>query len=81
MATAVRNKLEDRVANAAEAVLAERRLVTAIDVLVGIRWLTTSQVDRWRQGRVEYLESRSQQASPTFRPPCPPSAIGPGSRA
>jgi hypothetical protein len=30
--------------------------VTAIDVLVGIGWLTTPQVDRWRRGQVDYLE-------------------------
>ncbi len=56
MATAVRSKLEDRVIKAAEAALADRHFLSAIDVLVGIRWLTTSQVDRWRQGRVDYLE-------------------------
>ncbi len=56
MATAVRSKLEERVVKAAEAALADRHFVTAIDVLTGIGWLPTSQVDRWRQGRVDYLE-------------------------
>ncbi len=41
---------------AAEAALVDRHFVTAIDVLVGVGWLTTPQVDRWRQGRVDYLE-------------------------
>ena len=56
MATAVRTKLEERVVKAAEEALADRHFVTAIDVLVGVGWLTTPQVDRWRQGRVDYLE-------------------------
>jgi hypothetical protein len=53
-------KLERRVAQAAEAALAERRYVTAIDVLVGVGWLTPPAVDRWRQGRVEDLERVAQ---------------------
>ena len=56
MATAVRTKLDERVVKAAEEALADRHYVTAIDVLIGIGWLTTPQVDRWRQGRVDYLE-------------------------
>ena len=43
-------------AQAAERALIDRPFMTAIDVLVGIGWLTTSQVDGWRQGRVDYLE-------------------------
>jgi len=54
--TAIRSKLEDRVVKAAEAALTDHHFVTAIDVLVGMGWLTTPQVDRWRQGRVDYLE-------------------------
>jgi hypothetical protein len=56
MATAVRSKLATRVDEAAEAALADHHFVTAIDVLVGIGWLTTPQVDRWRQGQIAYLE-------------------------
>jgi hypothetical protein len=56
MTTAVRSKLEDRVIKAAEAALADRQFVSAIDVLVGTGWLTTPQVDRWRRGQVDYLE-------------------------
>jgi hypothetical protein len=48
--------LEQRVARAAEAALAERKFVTAIDVFVGLGWLTPTRVDEWRQGRVDYLE-------------------------
>ena len=49
-------RLELRVAQAAEAVLADQQFVSAIDVLIGLGWLTPSHVDRWRQGRVESLE-------------------------
>lgn len=49
-------KLEQRVVRAAEASLAEQRYVAAVDVLMGIGWLSPQVVDRWRQGRVEYLE-------------------------
>lgn len=51
-------------AQAAERALIDRPFVTAIDVLVGIGWLTTSQVDRWRQGRVDHLE-RQVTANPS----------------
>ncbi len=50
------SKLEQRVVRAAEAALAERKFVTAIDVLVGVGRLEPRQVDEWRQGRVRYLE-------------------------
>jgi len=45
------------VVRAAEAALAQRRFVTAIDVLVGLGWLEPRRVDEWRQGRVPYLEA------------------------
>ena len=51
-----RRKLERRVVEAAEAALAERKYVSAIEVLVGIGWLPEANGDRWRQGRVDYLE-------------------------
>jgi hypothetical protein len=51
-----RGDIERRVARAAEALLAKRKFVTAIDVLVGIGWLEPRRVDEWRQGRVDYLE-------------------------
>lgn len=49
-------KLDRRVARAAEEALAEHGIVTTIDVLLGVGWLSARAVDRWRQGRVEYLE-------------------------
>jgi len=51
-----RQKLEARVRQAAEAALASAQYVSAIDVLVGIGWLAPSNVDAWRQKRVDYLE-------------------------
>ena len=45
---------------AAEAALAERRFVTAIDVLVGIGWLAAPRVEEWRQGRVDCREGVTQ---------------------
>jgi hypothetical protein len=50
-------KLDQRVVRAAEAALAQRRFVTAIDVLVGLGWLEPRRVDDWRQGRIAYLEA------------------------
>jgi hypothetical protein len=60
MTTDNRKKLEQRVAEAGEAALAEQQYVTAIDVLIGVGWLTPQAVDRWRQGRVEDLERVAQ---------------------
>jgi hypothetical protein len=51
-----RGDIERRVARAADAALAERKSVSAIDVLVGVGWLEPRRVDAWRQGRVDYLE-------------------------
>jgi hypothetical protein len=58
MATAVKRNLEDRVIKAAEAALADQDFVSPIDVLVGLRWLSTPEVDHWRQERIDYLESQ-----------------------
>jgi hypothetical protein len=57
-------KLERRILQAAEAALADRHVVTAIDVLVGIGWLSPPHVDEWRQGRIEYLED-AMSVNPT----------------
>ncbi|MFF5208385.1 DUF2293 domain-containing protein [Streptosporangium sp. NPDC000396] len=53
------SKLERRIVEAAEAALAQRRFVTAIDVLTGVRWLHARHVDTWRQGRASTLEELS----------------------
>ncbi|MDQ6948740.1 MAG: DUF2293 domain-containing protein, partial [Actinomycetota bacterium] len=52
--------LETRVVRAAEAALAAQGYVSAIDVLIGVGWLTPQAVDLWRQGRVEDLERVAQ---------------------
>ena len=69
-----RKKLADRVAKAAEAALAARHYVSAIDVMVGIGWLDPGAVKRWQQGQVDYLErvvqtnlSRISEAMKLFR--------------
>jgi len=49
-------RLAQRIAAAAEAALADRKVVTSIDVLVGIGWLSAADADLWRQGRLPYLE-------------------------
>lgn len=50
-------RLERRVIAAAEAALAARQFVTAIDILVGLGWLPDSSEQAWRKGRVRYLEA------------------------
>jgi hypothetical protein len=48
--------LADRVAKAAEAALAARHFVSAIDILVGIGWLDPGAVERWRRRQIDCLE-------------------------
>ena len=55
-----RKPLADRVVRAAEAALAAEHHVSPIDVLVGIGWLDTSALERWRRGQIEFLESAIQ---------------------
>ncbi|MFI5779932.1 DUF2293 domain-containing protein [Nocardia sp. NPDC051570] len=50
------SKLRRRVVEAAEAVLAQRKYVSAVDVFTWLGWVRSSQVDRWRQGRADSLE-------------------------
>jgi hypothetical protein len=56
MATDSDKRLKRRVIDAAEAALAARGFVTAIDVLMGLGWLAPSSERAWRQGRIPYLE-------------------------
>jgi hypothetical protein len=49
--------LDDRVVRAAEGALTTQEHVTVIDILLGVGWLDASSLARWRQGRVESLES------------------------
>jgi hypothetical protein len=46
-----RRSLKGRVEEAAERALAEQRYVSPIDVCVGMRWLHSTHVESWRQGR------------------------------
>ena len=50
-------RLERRVMAVAEAALAARGFVTAIDVFLGLGWLPASSERAWRQGRIPYLEA------------------------
>jgi hypothetical protein len=49
-------RVETRVARIADALLAERRYVRPIDVLVGLGWLAQPNVDRWERGRVPSID-------------------------
>ena len=51
-----RKDIQARVHHAAEQTLAAQQYVRPIDVLLGLGWLATTDLDRWRQGRVPYLE-------------------------
>jgi hypothetical protein len=50
------SKLRRRVAEAAEAALAQRKYVSAVDVFAVLGWVRSSHLDRWRQGQVPSLE-------------------------
>ena len=53
-------RLEQRIARAANAAVEEHGFVAVIDVLTGLGWLHPSNMDRWRQGRVECLQQAVQ---------------------
>ena len=55
-----RAKLQHRVVTAAEASLKARGYVSAIDLLLGIGWLTPAAVEEWRRGQLRYLEAGVQ---------------------
>ena len=67
-----RRALEQRVVRAAEAALAARQYVSAIDVLTGMGLVAPSNVEAWRKGHLAVLEEipeldqafRLQYASP-----------------
>ena len=60
MTTTSSNRLEERVARAAQAALDEHGFVTAIDVLLTLGWVVPRRVDEWRQGRIPSLEEALQ---------------------
>lgn len=57
MAKTTSADIRRRVATAAEAVLEQQGHVSAIDVLLTMRWLTPTALKRWEQGRADDLES------------------------
>ncbi|MCV2490833.1 DUF2293 domain-containing protein [Geodermatophilus sp. YIM 151500] len=57
------SSIEQRVARAAEVALQEQGHVSTVEVLVGMGWLQPVHRDRWRQGRVPYLELVVQAGS------------------
>jgi hypothetical protein len=61
-----RNRLERRVARAADEALEERRFVTPIDVLTALGWLHPVHLDEWRQRRVPELEQLVQVGPETL---------------
>jgi hypothetical protein len=56
--------LADRVTKAAETALAARHFVSAIDVLIGIGWLDSGAMERWRRGQIDCLEEIVQVHPP-----------------
>lgn len=56
--------LADRVAGAADAALAAQHFVSAIDILIGIGWLDSGAVERWRRGQIDCLEEAVQTNLP-----------------
>jgi hypothetical protein len=55
-----KDAIEERVARAAEAALADHKYVSGIDVLTGIGFLAASHVQAWRNGRIDFLEHAIQ---------------------
>lgn len=54
------NRLAERVTQAAEAALVAQGYASAIDVLVGIRWLDPGHLQQWRRGQIDCLEGAMQ---------------------
>jgi hypothetical protein len=55
--------LDERVARAAEAALADHDYVSAVDMFLGIGWVDGGTVKRWLQGQLDCLE-QTLQANP-----------------
>lgn len=56
-ATFRRDPIFPRIARSVTAILEHGKVVTPIDVLVGVGFLARDRLDDWRRGRVPYLES------------------------
>jgi hypothetical protein len=55
-----KEEIRRRVVSAAEAALAKKQYVSAIDVLTGIGLLAPAHVEDWRKGRLDFLERMIQ---------------------
>jgi hypothetical protein len=55
-----RHDIEARARRVAEQALAEQHYVCPVDVLLCLGWLAPTDVDRWRQGRMDDLERATQ---------------------
>jgi hypothetical protein len=51
-----RTDIEKKVASVAGEAVRQKGYVTAVDVLVGLGWLSSDKLEDWRRGRVPYLE-------------------------
>src|SRR5262245_35589000 len=58
--TSKKRNVSERVASAAEAALSHHHAVSAVEMLLIMRWLEPSHLKRWQQGQVEDLESTMQ---------------------
>jgi len=64
MSRRTKEPLPDRVARAAEAVLAKQRHVSAIDVFCRLGWLDATLVEQWERGQVGSLEEVTRSGLP-----------------
>lgn len=51
-----KDPLHPRIGRAVGAILAESKVVTPVEVLIGMGLLTPARLEDWRRGRVPYLE-------------------------
>lgn len=56
VATYRNDPLYPRIASAVAAILEKGKIVTPVDVLIGIELLTPEHLEAWRRGRIPYLE-------------------------
>ncbi|WP_315758894.1 MULTISPECIES: hypothetical protein [unclassified Bradyrhizobium] len=59
--------LSDRVARAAEALLAEEHHVSVVDLFCDLGWLDASLLEQWRRGQVGSLEEVTRSGLPRIR--------------
>ena len=59
--------LSDRVARAAEALLAEQHYVSVADVFCRLGWLDASLLEQWRRGQAGSLDEVTRSGLPRIR--------------